>query len=583
MGTKKNKRRRKRSTVESEHLVFANEDVTFWEVENVLDRRVHRGEVQYLIKWKGYPPSRATWEPIDNLCDTALEEALELDRISGDANFVDSNAEHLGEFRHELVTSGESEIFSQASDMATGDSFVPITDGDDDVKLSESPTQESITASPGPPPPLEDGRWRWTDEEQLNFREIERIHVEDPDARQRVTDARLNGTPVVLVGHCGWANFAKEWLVPANKDIAIAEQTTEHSMGDSEWLDLAKDHHLDVDKMAADIGNDVVPVISNNYNEHNPLQAKMKVSAFLKTCWPDAEGKCNTSERLYLHQWQFPLAATAGKQLCHKNRELPNQILGDDLLKYWLDLPQCRMDSALQYLFMGREGTMSKLHCDKGGLAISIAPIVGVKECVLVHRSDGATCFYHLDASLDSINLRKYPLMAHARIWKTSIAPGEILLMPQGTYHQCRNLTPCLSYSRFHLDTVNLLPFLQSMIDGDAKEIEHGEVIWNACIGVMKVVDEFVDQCRRFVEANPPTPCPDLTEEVALEVDTLRSLRNICQETVRRLQGLKAKDRQQSDNLNDIGTCSDWLKMLSDIDDSLHHFRYREEQKVRPR
>ena len=582
MGSKKHKRRRKRKSDENQNLVFADEAVTFWEVDKVLDRRVHRGEVQYLIKWKGYPPSRATWEPIDNLCDSALEEALELDRISG-VNIIESNAERLGEFKQDLVSSGEAHICSSESVLETFDLYAPIAESHDDVEPSPSPTEESTYASPLPPPPLEDGRWRWTDEEQLNFREIERINVVDLDAKQRVTDARLNGTPVVLVGHRGWANFAKNWLVPVNEEIVTAGETTEQSMGDPGWLDLSKEHHLDVERMADDIGGDVVPLVRTDYNEHNPLQAKMNVSAFLKTCWPDKNGKCNTSERLYLHQWQFPLSATAGKKLCHKNKELPNQILGDDLLKYWLDLPQCRMDSAFQYLFMGREGTMSKLHRDKGGLAISIAPIVGVKECVLVHRSDGATCFYHLDASIDNIDLDRYPLMAHARIWKTSIIPGEILLMPQGTFHQCRNLTPCLSYSRFHLDVVNLLPFLQSMVDGDAKEIQHGEVIWNACTGVMKVVDIFVEKCRRCVEATPQRPCPDVSDEIAQEVDTLRSLRNICRETVSRLEGMKVKDRQQNDNENSIGSRSDWEKMLSDVDDSLHYFRYRQEQKSRPR
>ena len=582
MGSKKFKRRKKRASDENRNLVFANEEVTFWEVETVLDRRVHDDEVQYLIKWKGYPPSRATWEPIDNLCDSALEEALELDRKYGVA-FAKSDADGLVDCEQDLVTSGDAQICSGSSNLMGFDPFAPIAFSDVAMKTSASPTEESTCASPLPPPPLEDGRWRWTDQEQLNFREVERINVADSDAKQRVTDARLNGTPTVLVGHCGWANFAKKWLVPTNDEMATAEQAAVQDEGDSEWLDLSKDHQLDVEKMAADIGSHVVPVISRDYNEHNPLQAKIKVSAFLKTCWPDKEGKCNSSERLYLHQWQFPLAEAAGKKLCHKNRELPNQILGDDLLKYWLDLPQCRMDSALQYLFMGRQGTMSKLHRDKGGLAISIAPIVGVKECVLVHRSDGAPCFYHLDASIDKVDLGRYPLMAHARIWKTSIIPGEILLMPQGTYHQCRNLTPCLSYSRFHLDVVNLLPFFQSMVDGDAKEIQHGEVIWNACTGVMKIIDLFVDQCRRCVEAIPQRPCPDLSNEIALEVDTLRSLRNICQETVRKLQGVKAKDHQQNDNLHSTGSRSDWEKMLSDIDDSLHDFRYREEQKIRPR
>ena len=45
----------------------------FWEVEAVLGRRVHRGRVEYLIRWKGCSEDGNTWEPAANLCDTASE------------------------------------------------------------------------------------------------------------------------------------------------------------------------------------------------------------------------------------------------------------------------------------------------------------------------------------------------------------------------------------------------------------------------------------------------------------------------------------------------------------------------------
>jgi hypothetical protein len=49
-----------------------------WEVERVLDHRRfgRRKVVQYLIEWKGYPVSEATWEPVENL-DGALELVVE--------------------------------------------------------------------------------------------------------------------------------------------------------------------------------------------------------------------------------------------------------------------------------------------------------------------------------------------------------------------------------------------------------------------------------------------------------------------------------------------------------------------------
>jgi hypothetical protein len=38
-----------------------------YEVESVLDSRVHRKKVQYLIHWKGYDTSYDTWEPVHNV------------------------------------------------------------------------------------------------------------------------------------------------------------------------------------------------------------------------------------------------------------------------------------------------------------------------------------------------------------------------------------------------------------------------------------------------------------------------------------------------------------------------------------
>lgn len=35
----------------------------FYEVEKILDHRIHRSRKEYLIKWLGYPLHDATWEP----------------------------------------------------------------------------------------------------------------------------------------------------------------------------------------------------------------------------------------------------------------------------------------------------------------------------------------------------------------------------------------------------------------------------------------------------------------------------------------------------------------------------------------
>jgi hypothetical protein len=38
-----------------------------YEVEQILDSRVRRRQLQYLVMWKDYPISEATWEPFSHL------------------------------------------------------------------------------------------------------------------------------------------------------------------------------------------------------------------------------------------------------------------------------------------------------------------------------------------------------------------------------------------------------------------------------------------------------------------------------------------------------------------------------------
>ena len=332
----------------------------------------------------------------------------------------------------------------------------------------------------------------------------------------------------------------KEFSISSKEDV-------KDKAPEDDFLDLSKQNYeLDIKKMINDIGEEDVPVIKRHYNEVKPIHGKVAAEKFLTTCWPTPESETVTnqeldktaknqrnSSNLYLHQWQFPLSDTAGRKLCHQNNPLPKGIMGEDMLKYWLDLPQCKLDSPLQYIFMGREDTLSKLHKDPGGLAISIAPIVGQKECVLVHRSDGSNCLYHLTASLEDIDLHRHPLLSQARAWRTIIQPGEILLMPYGTYHQCRNITPCLSYSRFHLDTVNLVPFVQSLVNGDAPELDHEEILWNLTHALVLRIDKVFDEVQSRVKAGLDEG-DIISGEVVDTVNTLRTLRHIVREVARR-------------------------------------------------
>ena len=327
--------------------------------------------------------------------------------------------------------------------------------------------------------------------------------------------------------------------------------------------------------MIKHIGCELVPILRKRDNFQDQNKERMTVETFLKSCWTqDKRSKAASSRAgFYLHQWQFPLSETAVSKLCGPgaSEPLPHDILGDDLLRYWHEKELYMGDNPYQYIFMGREGTMSKLHRDAGGLMITIAPVIGTKEVVLVHRADGPTSLYHLQADLDHPDLDQFPLMFTTRVWKSVLRPGEILIMPQGTYHQCRNVTPCLSYHRFVLDKVNLKAFLESYFDGDATEIDHYDILWNACFELHSLVDAYTAEARReWQQSGKSLPAvEDTPAHMVRAVDTLKALRNIGKEMSSRLYRKGDEENGQW-----------WNSMLEDIDTCLHRFRHRYTQNL---
>ncbi|KNZ76407.1 Chromobox like protein, partial [Termitomyces sp. J132] len=43
------------------------EDEYHYEVDEILNSRIVRGRLQYLVRWKGYEPEDDTWKPQKNL------------------------------------------------------------------------------------------------------------------------------------------------------------------------------------------------------------------------------------------------------------------------------------------------------------------------------------------------------------------------------------------------------------------------------------------------------------------------------------------------------------------------------------
>jgi len=505
----------------------------FWAVESIHGKRCRRingkKRTEYLVKWVGYDHEDNTWEPADNLSDTAMREALRWQR--------------------EQNSCQKEAMKSEEGLGLIGDSK-PL---DSPFLISPPSSLSSSSPSPATVPSSADNQFDWSSSSRfLKFNPVIQIDVSGGWGRNnsivdQITEYRRNGIPVVIQGFSGWAGFASNWVETSPSGTS-----------------------LNVSNLLDDIGTELAPVIKSSYAGLDPIRTQIRVKTFLEKCY-------GISKQLYLHQWQFPLSLTAGAKLCHKNPTLP--CFGDDLLQYWLDLPQCKGDSPLQYIFMGSTGTFSKLHQDNGGLAITISPIVGEKEVILAHRNDG-DCLYHCQIDLNNPDFGKHPLLSQARLWRTTVKPGEILLLPSSTFHACRNVTNCLSYSRFHLDTVNMTRFTRSFLDEEDCEVEHDTVLWNAAAELIKKVDEMTDRAteergkaKRFKGKNKAKSknAIDLSvsaEEVVL-VETLRELRHHLWEVAQRMAArvtCTGTGQYSSEEWNDI---------VEDIDLCLHEFRHR--------
>ncbi|XP_070783748.1 chromobox protein homolog 7 [Enoplosus armatus] len=46
-------------------------------VESIVKKRFRKGNVEYLLKWKGWPPKYSTWEPEEHILDQRLVQAYE--------------------------------------------------------------------------------------------------------------------------------------------------------------------------------------------------------------------------------------------------------------------------------------------------------------------------------------------------------------------------------------------------------------------------------------------------------------------------------------------------------------------------
>ena len=307
-----------------EVVVAASDEGMFFEIEKVVGERTWRGKKQYRVRWKGIPPDGDTWEPISNLCDTAYDDAKRFTRErnarleASERFFADTNID-------DVERSSKSPLFDTQGPAADS------TQSRDDTSIKQ--------------PELGNG----DDVNTVNFEEVGRIDVHGQDAKERVTNARVNGIPIILVGRGEFTHFASRWLKPK-------VGTTPGD--DNEHLDLSrKDLKLDIDEMISDIGQEFVTVSKTIPGNSKPVEADVLFSAFLVNCWKN--DSLTKRQKYYVNQWQFGKSDIAVTTLCAKGRftDPISGILGEDLRRH----VHKNKENAFQYISMGGEGISTEL------------------------------------------------------------------------------------------------------------------------------------------------------------------------------------------------------------------------------
>ena len=254
-----------------------SEDENYFEVDAYLDRRNSRRGVEYLIKWKGCPESEATWEPQQNLCDSAHKDAKEWwKKEQKRRERIVENERNLGllprgdQGARSSGCGGQTSVESGAVGGANETNAVR-KETSENVHVFQLQQADQQSPETVPSTAIEDPNWTWDDASQVNFREVKRISVHEEDVSEQVTDARTNGIPIVLTGHVGWAGFASRWL--RKRSGSDTNPSTDDELPDAQqMLDLSDpDWYLDVKAMADDIGSEEVPVVKRDYNEAAPI------------------------------------------------------------------------------------------------------------------------------------------------------------------------------------------------------------------------------------------------------------------------------------------------------------------------
>jgi hypothetical protein len=227
--------------------------------------------------------------------------------------------------------------------------------------------------------------------------------------------------------------------------------------------------------LASKCGHHFPPYHTKDDKTHNwgglvPVRERLNLTTFLETHVSNA-----TRAKWYVHDWGLPrdCPEIMGPPPYDEFR-YPRYFAGD----YFQRMPFVGYQHSWPSLFVGANGTESKMHVDSGGTNFWLYLIEGVKEWAFFDKFDKANLYAkplsaHFFSDVFRPDMAKNPLVATAPVYRGIQRPGELVFIPGGCPHGVRNLDDITGFSMNLLDPSNQWLYLWIKIyNNDFRDFE---------------------------------------------------------------------------------------------------------------
>ncbi len=139
-------------------------------------------------------------------------------------------------------------------------------------------------------------------------------------------------------------------------------------------------------------------------------------------------------------------------------------------------------------------------------------------------------------------------------------------------------MSPCLSYSRFVLDTVNLIHFYRFKKGDELNgidDMDHEKVLWNCACELHHKISEYTDDFHEQLKngASVPSVAPFHIEQ---KVNALQSLRHVLCDLKNNNPDYFEKRMKRPEYIRSRNASRNpYEVMVGDIDSTLHSYQHR--------